>query len=171
MDLSKLRHGFVKIEAWISICFYIVLSKLMHEFLYIVSLICQINTWIFLCFYMVLSKLMYGFLLVATWICQNCYMYLLKLLHIWLNESKYSMYWFRCASNNISFVCHEEQHLWNTKSRSNEAWSALKNLWQGCGQLDENLDTATCRKKTEQTKLHQHNHRHHHHRNHDHQHH
>ena len=28
-----------------------------------------------------------------------------------------------------------------------------------------------CRKKTEQTKLHQHNHRHHHHRNHDHQHH
>ena len=164
MDLSKLRHGFLYVFTLFCQNWCMNFSTLFHWFVKLIH-------GFFLCFYMVLSKLMYGFLLVATWICQNSYMYLLKLLHIWLNESKYSMYWFRCAFNNISFVCHEEQHLWNTKSRSNEAWSAFKNLWQGRGQLDENLDTATCRKKTEQTKLHQHNHRHHHHRNHDHQHH
>ena len=43
MDFFKLFHGFVKIDIWI-----------------------------FLSYYMDLSKLLLGFVKVATWICRNC---------------------------------------------------------------------------------------------------
>ena len=80
--MSKLFHGFVKIEAWISIHFYIVLSKLMHEFLYIVSLICQINTWIF-------SMFLHGFVKIDVWISLSCYMNLSKFLHVFIKVVTY----------------------------------------------------------------------------------
>ena len=50
MDFSKLLHGFVEIDIWISLS----------------------------CF-MDLSKLIFGFVLVITWICQSCYLKLLYL--------------------------------------------------------------------------------------------
>ena len=42
-------------------------------------------TWISLsCWWMDLSKLVYGFFCVGTWICKGCYMYLSKLLYVFL---------------------------------------------------------------------------------------
>ena len=73
MDFSKLLHGFVKINKWISRSCYVDLSKLINGFL-------QVVTWICWNWYMDFSKWLYGFVKVAKWICFDCCMDLSKLL-------------------------------------------------------------------------------------------
>ena len=52
----------------------------LSEFLWVVTWICHIDIWISMSCYMDLSKLIHEFLLVLTWICQSCHMDLLNLL-------------------------------------------------------------------------------------------
>ena len=52
-------------------------SKLLHR-------IVRFDTQISLSYYMDLSKLVYGFFCVGIWICKGCYMYLSKLLNVFV---------------------------------------------------------------------------------------
>ena len=61
MDLSKLLHGFVKIDIWISLCRYMDLSKLNV----LTSVSCNMD----------LSKLLHGFFKVVTRISQGFSVY------------------------------------------------------------------------------------------------
>ena len=60
------------------------------DFSKLLDRIVKIDTRIFLSYYMDLSKLVHGFFFVGTgtWICKGCYMYLSKLLYVFLALSK-----------------------------------------------------------------------------------
>ena len=63
MDFSKILHGFVKIDKWISPSCNIDLSKLKHRFLKVVIRICQNSLKNF-------SMFLYGFVKVVLFISQ-----------------------------------------------------------------------------------------------------
>ena len=71
MDFSELLHGIVQIDTWISLSCYMDLSKLIHQFLLVVTRIFKINALISLSCNMDLSKMLHGFVKVVMRICQN----------------------------------------------------------------------------------------------------
>ena len=77
MDFSKVLHGFVKFDTWISLSFYMDLWKLKDGFSKLLQGFVKIETGKSLNCNMDLSKLLRGFVKVVTWICQSCSIYFL----------------------------------------------------------------------------------------------